>query len=119
MPKTAVELPLTLCVSAPSTSRDSWLRALGDDQGFLGTLWEGKEGSVGPLQQASLIGPRPAESQEKAAAAAEGFHGNSRRLCSLGLELVEEEVGDGRKRKSQRKGRREGKGEEEKKTGEE
>lgn len=78
-----------------------------------------------PLQRASLIGPRPAESQEKAAAAAEGFHGNSRRLCSLGLELVEEEVGDGKKRKSQRKGRsqrklrREGKGEEEKKRGEE
>lgn len=76
---------------------------------------------MGPLHRASLIGPRPAESQEKAAAAAEGCHGNSRQLCSLGLELAEEVVGDGRERKSQRKGRSQRRlrreGEEEKKEG--
>jgi len=45
-----------------------------------------------PLHQASLVGPRPAESQEKAATRLRGSHGNSRQLCSLGFELVEEEV---------------------------
>lgn len=37
-----------------------------------------------PLHQASLIGPRPAKSQEKAATPLRCFHGNSRQLCSLG-----------------------------------
>ena len=60
--------------------------------GFQGLCEEETREILEPLHQASLVGPRPAESQEKAATRLRGSHGNSRQLCSLGFELVEEEV---------------------------